>query len=85
MPAYRTEHVLPGLAESHLRAVTAALSETGRRLRLKGRDVALLRCEYVSQRLVCRFEAPTADDVRDAINLAQLPMAAVLQIEPQVP
>jgi hypothetical protein len=78
MPVYLTEHTLPGISDDHLRSVRTALAETSRRLTLAGKPIRLLECSYVpEQRLRCRFAATAEAQVRQALELAQLPLPAV--------
>jgi hypothetical protein len=75
MVVYLTEHTLPGMTDDHLRSVRAALTETSRRLSLVGTPIRLLECSYLAdQRLRCTFTATAETQVRQALELAQLPL-----------
>jgi Protein of unknown function (DUF4242) len=81
MLTYLTEHTVSGMTDVHLRSARAALAETTRRLSLTGKPIRFLDCSYVSeQRLVCRFAATDETQVRQALELAQLPLPAVCRL-----
>ena len=74
MVVYLTEHVLPGLTDDHVRSVRAALTETSRRLSHTGESIRLLECTYLATELRCTFAATAESQVRQALELAQLPL-----------
>jgi hypothetical protein len=74
MVVYLTEHVLPGLTDDHVRSVRAALTETSRRLSRTGEPIRLLECSYLAAELRCTFAATAENQVRQALELAQLPL-----------
>ena len=76
MPTYLVERYLPGRDRAWLDAALA-------RLRKDGGRVAYLGSTYVREddSCLCRFEAETADDVRDANELAGVPFARIVAAE----
>jgi hypothetical protein len=81
MLVYVTEHTFGDMTDAHLRSVRAALAETTRRLSLAGKPIRFLDCSYVpEQRLLCRFAATAETQVRQALELAQLPLPAVCRL-----
>jgi hypothetical protein len=76
MPTYLVERYLPGRDRAWLDAALARLRKD------RGR-VAYLGSTYVPEEdsCFCRFEAETADDVRDANEIAQVPFARVVAVE----
>jgi hypothetical protein len=73
MPTYLVERYLPGRDRAWLEAALARLPS--RRTR-----AAYLGSTYVPEddTCFCRFEAQTADDVRDANELARVPFARIV-------
>jgi hypothetical protein len=76
MPTYLVERYLPGRNRAWLEAALA-------RLRRQRARAAHLGSTYVSEddSCFCRFEAETADDVRDANELAGVPFARIVAAE----
>jgi hypothetical protein len=73
MPTYLVERYLPGRDRAWLEAALTRLS--GQRTR-----AAYIGSTYVPEddSCLCRFEAETADDVRDANELARVPFARIV-------
>ena len=76
MPNYLVERYLPGRDRAFLEAAVA-------RLRTQRGRAAHLGSTYVpaDDACFCRFEAETADDVRDANEIAGVPFARILAAE----
>ena len=76
MPTYLVERYLPGRNRAWLEAALA-------RLRRQRTRAAYLGSTYVSadDSCFCRFEAQTADDVRDANEIAGVPFARIVAAE----
>ena len=76
MPTYLVERYLPGRNRAWLEAALA-------RLRRQRTRAAYLGSTYVSadDSCFCRFEAETADDVRDANEIAGVPFARIVAAE----
>jgi hypothetical protein len=76
MPTYLVERYLPGRDRAWLEAAVA-------RLRRQRRRAAHLGSTYVptDDSCLCRFEAETADDVRDANEIAGVPFARIVPAE----
>lgn len=73
MPTYLVERYLPGRDRAWLEAALA-------RLRRQRTKAAYLGSTYVPEddTCFCRFAAETADDVRDANELARVPFARIV-------
>lgn len=73
MPIYLVERYLPGRDRVWLEAALA-------RLPRQPTKVAYLGSTYVTEddTCFCRFEAETADDVRDANEMARVPFARIV-------
>jgi hypothetical protein len=76
MPTYLVERYLPGRNRAWLEAALARLGTQRRR-------AAHLGSTYVpaDDSCLCRFEAKTADDVRDANEIAGVPFARIVAAE----
>jgi Protein of unknown function (DUF4242) len=76
MPTYLVERYLPGRNRAWLEAALARLHRQRKR-------AAHLGSTYVSEddSCFCRFEAETADDVRDANEIAGVPFARIVAAE----
>jgi Nickel responsive protein SCO4226-like len=74
MPTYLVERYLPGRNRDWLEAALG-------RLRTQGRRAAHLGSTYVpaDDSCLCRFEARSADDVRDANEIAGVPFARIVE------
>ena len=73
MPTYLVERYLPGRDRAWLEAALA-------RLRTQRTRAAYLGSTYVAEddTCFCRFEAETADDVRDTNEMARVPFARIV-------
>jgi len=76
MPTYLVERYLPGRDRAWLEAAIA-------RLRRQRRRAAHLGSTYIpaDDACLCRFEAKTAEDVRDANEIAGVPFARIVAAE----
>jgi hypothetical protein len=76
MPTYLVERYLPGRDRAWLEAAVA-------RLERQRRKAAHLGSTYVPSEDAClsRFEAASADDVRDANEIAGVPFARIVAVE----
>jgi hypothetical protein len=76
MPMYLVERYLPGRNRAWLEAALARLPKQRRR-------AAHLGSTYVpgDDSCFCRFEAQSADDVRDANEIAGVPFARIVEAQ----
>ena len=76
MPTYLVERYLPGRDRGWLEAAVA-------RLQRQRRKAAHLGSTYVAAEdaCFCRFQADSADDVRDANEIAGVPFARIIAAE----
>jgi uncharacterized protein DUF4242 len=76
MPTYLVERYLPGRNRDWLEAALG-------RLRTQRRRAAHLGSTYVpaDDSCLCRFEARSADDVRDANEIAGVPFARIVEAQ----
>ena len=73
MPTYLVERYLPGRDRAWLEAALV-------RLRGQSAKAEYLGSTYIpeDETCLCRFEAATADDVRDANEIARMPFARIV-------
>jgi hypothetical protein len=76
MPTYLVERYLPGRNRDWLEAALGRLCKQGRR-------AAHLGSTYIPADEAClgRFEASSADDVRDANEIAGVPFARIVEVQ----
>lgn len=84
MTLYVVEHRLPRAAPADMEALHEALRETTRRLTEAARDgsgITYVRSTVIFEqhRCICVFEASSAELVRRANELAQVPIAGVCE------
>lgn len=76
---FLVDWVIPAVSLTDLHAAQHALEEANRRLAAEGEPVQCLHSTYVptQRRWLCLFEAPTAEAVRRAHEIAQIPVRHV--------
>ncbi|MFF4763474.1 nickel-binding protein [Streptomyces sp. NPDC001292] len=76
---FLVDRVLPTVGESDLQAAQRALDEAGRRLTADGEWVCCVHSTYVpsQRRWLCLFTASSAQVVRLAHEIAQIPVSRV--------
>ncbi len=79
MATFLVERTLPGLTLELLAEAHRCLQEAVRRVSGSGEEVRYVRCTYLpeEQRMLCLFEAATADGVRRVNEIAQMPFRRV--------
>jgi uncharacterized protein DUF4242 len=72
---------LPGITRDALAMLQAALVDASRRLTARDEPIRYLRTTYVSEqgRLLCLFEARTAEAVRVVNETAQVPYSSIAE------
>jgi hypothetical protein len=75
MPTYLVERYLPGRDRAWVEAAVGRLRRQRRAAHLGSTYVA------VDDACFCRFEAGTADDVRDANEIGGVPFARIVAVE----
>ena len=81
MPVYMVDRDLPGISMDDLAAAQKKAIETAASYRQKGRDVRYIRSTFVpgEAHCMCLFEAPTAEDVAELNDEAQIPYTRVTE------
>ena len=84
---FLVEHDLRGLSPWQLATVHRALGEAVRRENQRGRQIRYVQRIYApdEQRCLCLFEAAGPDLVRSVNDIAQFPLARVMQVLSSVP
>jgi hypothetical protein len=81
MAVYMVDRVLPGITMEQLAAAQKAAIETGKRLTAAGKPVRYLRSTYVPEEshVMCLFEAPNAELVKELNDEAKIPYSRVVE------
>ena len=81
MPVFMVERNLKGLSMEQLGAAQKAAIETGQRMTQQGKAVRYIRSTFVpgDARCMCLFEAPSASNVKELNDTAQLPYTNVVE------
>jgi hypothetical protein len=81
MPVYMVDRDLPGISMDDLAAAQTKAIETAASYRQQGRDVRYIRSTFVpgEAHCMCLFEAPTAQDVAELNDEAQIPYTRVTE------
>ena len=81
MPVYMVERDLKGITMDQLAAAQRRAIETGKRLTSEGKDVRYIRSTFVpgESRCMCLFEAPNAQNVKEANEVAQIPFSRIVE------
>lgn len=81
MPVFMVDRDLPGVTLDALGAAQKKAIETAAAYQANGRDVRYIRSTFVpgESHCMCLFEAPTAKDVSDLNDEAQIPYTRVTE------
>ncbi|HVM08358.1 MAG TPA: DUF4242 domain-containing protein [Acidimicrobiales bacterium] len=81
MPVFMVDRDLPGVSLDALAAAQKKAIETAADFRERGRQVRYIRSTFVpgESHCMCLFEAPTAGDVTDLNDEAQIPYTRVTE------
>jgi muconolactone delta-isomerase len=80
MPVFMVERDLPGIQMEQLAAAQKAAIKAGKELTAEGKYVRYIRSTYVpgNNKCMCLFEAPNAENVREANERAQVPFTRIV-------
>jgi hypothetical protein len=83
MPEYMVERHLPGITPEQLTAAAARAKSVTAEMTKQGKPVRYLRSTFVpsEERSFCLFEAPTSEHVREANELAQIPLQRIIEVK----
>jgi hypothetical protein len=81
MPVFLVDRDLPGVSMDDLGAAQRRAIDTSDAFRQRGRDVRYIRSTFVpgESHCMCLFEAPSAQDVTELNDEAQIPYTRVTE------
>lgn len=83
MPQYMVERHLPGITPEQLTAAAGRAKSVTAQLTQQGKPVRYLRSTFLpsEEKCFCLFEGPSAERVREANELAQLPLQRIVEVQ----
>lgn len=83
MPQYMVERHLPGLTPEQLTTAAARAKSVTAEMTRQGKPVRYLRSTFLpsEEKAFCLFEAPTPERVREANELAQIPLQRIIEVK----
>ena len=83
MPEYMVERHLPGITPDQLTAAAARAKSVTAEMTQQGRPVRYLRSTFLpsEEKAFCLFEAPSAERVREANELARIPLQRIVEVQ----
>lgn len=80
MAIYMVERELPGIKMEELAAAQKAAIQAGKELTAQGKQVRYIRSTFVpgENKCMCLFEAPNAENVREANERAKVPFSKIV-------
>jgi hypothetical protein len=87
MAIYLVERDLPGVTMEQLAAAQKTAIQMGKELTAEGREVRYIRSTFVpgENKCMCLFEAPNADNVREANERGNIPYTRIVRAEDLTP
>ena len=87
MAVYLVERDLPGVTMEQLAAAQKKAIQMGKELTAEGRQVRYIRSTFVpgENKCMCLFEAPNAENVREANERGEIPFSRIVQAEDLTP
>jgi len=81
MPVYMVERNLPSIQMEQLAAAQKRAIEAGKELTAEGKQVRYIRSTFVpgEHKCMCLFEAPNAENVKEANERAQIPFHRIVE------
>ncbi len=82
MSVYMADRNLPGITMEQLAAAQRAAIETSARFRVEGKPVRYIRSIFLpgESHVMCLFEAPSADLVKEVNQAAQIPFDRIVPV-----
>lgn len=83
MAHYMVERHLPGITPEQVTAAAARAKSVTADLTREGKPVRYLRSTFVpsEEKTFCLFESPTAERVKEANELAQIPLQRIIEVK----
>lgn len=87
MAVYLVERDLPGITMEQLAAAQKTAIQMGKELTAQGRQVRYIRSTFVpgEGKCMCLFEAPNAENVREANERGKIPFSRIVPAENLTP
>ena len=81
MAVYMVERDLPGIKMEQLADAQKRAIEAGKQLTAQGKQVKYIRSTFVpgQHKCMCLFEAPNAENVREANQRAEIPFTRIIE------
>ena len=82
MPQYMVERHLPGITPEQLMAAAGRAKAVTAEMTQQGKPVRYLRSTFVpsEEKYFCLFDAPSAERVQEANELAQIPLLKITEV-----
>jgi muconolactone delta-isomerase len=83
MPQYMVERHLPGITPEQLTAAATRAKSVAAEMTERGKPIRYLRSTFVpsEERSFCLFDAASAEQVKEANELADLPMERITEVK----
>jgi hypothetical protein len=83
MPQYMLERHLPGITPEQLTAAAARAKSVTAAMTQQGKPVRYLRSTFLpgEEKSFCLFDAPSAERVREANELAKIPLQRIVEVK----
>jgi uncharacterized protein DUF4242 len=83
MPYYMVERHLPGITAEQLTAAATRAKSVTAEMTGKGKPVRYLRTTFVpsEEKAFCLFDAPSAERVKEANEIAQIPLQRITEVK----
>jgi hypothetical protein len=83
MPQYMVERHLPGITSEQLTAAAARAKSVTAQMTKQGKPVRYLRTTFLpaEEKAYCLFDAPSAEQVKEANELAQIPLQRIVEVK----
>ena len=83
MPQYMVERHLPGITPQQLAAAAARAKSVTAEMTQRGKPVRYLRSTFLpsEDKTFCLFDAPSAERVKEANELAQIPLQRIVEVK----
>jgi Nickel responsive protein SCO4226-like len=83
MPQYMVERHLPGITPEELTAAASRAKAVTAQMTQQGKPVRYLRSTFLpaEEKAFCLFDAPSPERVREANELAQIPLQRIVEVK----
>jgi muconolactone delta-isomerase len=83
VPQYMVERDLPGITPEQVMAAAARAKSVTAEMTQQGKPIRYLRSTYLpaEQKSFCLFEAPSPERVKEANELAEIPLQRIVEVK----